>query len=145
LPEDRHALRIPAKGSDIVPHPFEGGDEVEHPDIGGTRVAFAMGRQVEEAEQVQPVVERDDHNVAATGKIAAVEGRQVVPGPGREPAAVQPHHHRPLPVVADRGRPDIDAQAIFALDAVVPLEEERLLVVQPAGALVLGTDQAIVS
>jgi hypothetical protein len=42
--------------------------------------------------------------------------------------AMQPHHDRTLPAVVESGRPDIQAQAIFALDSIIPVEQESRFV-----------------
>jgi hypothetical protein len=49
--------------------------------------------EVEESEDVQPVVDRHDDDVAEGGEVAAVE-RGATAAAGREPASVQPDHHR---------------------------------------------------
>src|SRR3546814_7690916 len=43
----------------------------------------------------------------------------------------------------ETGRPDVDAKAMFALDAVVPLENEGMFVAEATVALVLRGDEPI--
>ena len=131
LPEDHHVARVATEPRDVVAHPLEREHDVEHAGVAGARVFLAVGRQVQVPEDVQAVVERDDDDVAAPREPLAVVGLQLLARPVGEPAAVQPHHHRPLAPVEPR-RPDVDAQAVLARLPVVPLEHERLFVEGPA-------------
>ena len=89
------------------------------------------------------MVERHHHCIAPLCQRVAVKRRQIVSRTCREAAAVQPDEHRPTTPIADTGRPDIEAKAILALDAVVPLEDERLFVVQAPRSLVLRRHRTI--
>src|SRR3569623_2675564 len=66
-----------------------------------------------------------------------------MPRSGGNPAAVQPHQHGAAPSVGDARRPDEEAEAVLALRAVVPLEDEGLVVVEATGALVLRCNRTI--
>ena len=70
------------------------------------------GRRGGVAEDVEAVVDRDDDDVTSAGDVGAVV-EQHRSGAGLEAAAVEPHHHRPLGVVARR-RPDVEAEAVLA-------------------------------
>ena len=109
------------------------------------RVFFAVLRKIEKTQDIESVVQRHNDDVAAARQIFAVKHQSVVAGSGSESASMKPDHHRALFVVVDPGRPDIDPQAVFTLDAVLPLEHKRLFIVQASCALVLGTDVAIVA
>ena len=113
LTEDRHVAGIAAERGDVVAHPLEAGDDVAHARVAGVgELLAAKLREVHEAERVQPMRDADDHDVVLAGQVGAVirhhSGRA-----GRIAAAVQPHHHRPLPC-ADARRPDVQVEAVFA-------------------------------
>jgi hypothetical protein len=74
LAEDRDVAGIPAEGLDIVVHPLQGGHQVGGPGVAGVRVLGAVGREVERADDVQPVVHADSHDVAELGECLAVIG-----------------------------------------------------------------------
>ena len=114
LAEDRDVSRIAAERRDVLLDPAERGDDVEHADVAGVGplLAAAEIRQVEEPEQVQPVVDRHDDDVFLAREIGAVV-EQPVAGAAAEPAAVEPHHHRPI-ARAEAWREDVDAQTVFA-------------------------------
>ena len=76
--------------------------------------------EVQEPERAEPVVERDDHDVALLRERGAVVPRCVT-GSEHERAAVDPHHHRSLGVVA-RGRPHVEIEAVLAGDRFRPAE-----------------------
>jgi hypothetical protein len=78
------------------------------------------------------MIQRDDHHIAAAREVLPVVGSKFLTRARRVSAAVQPNHHGASSVIANRGRPDIDAQAIFALHAIVPGEHEGLFVVRPS-------------
>ena len=65
----------------------------------------------EEAERAEPVVDRDDDD-AVRRELGAVVVEGAVLG---EPAAVDPHEHRPPRVVAQRRGGDVQVQAILGL------------------------------
>ena len=70
LAEDRDVARIAAEARGVVAHPFERGDEIEHADIARLREALAAdGRQIEMAEDVEAVIDRDDHDVVAPARL----------------------------------------------------------------------------
>src|ERR1700679_1714075 len=79
------------------------------------------------------MVERNQDDIPASGQVLSVVGEQFLPGTRGISASMQPHHHGSLLVVVDGRRPDIEAQAVFSLDTVVPGKHERLFIVGPAG------------
>ena len=68
--------------------------------------------EVQEAERAEPVVDRDDDDVAVLREVRAVVPRHRARAEDVR-AAVDPHHHRPARVVA-RGRPHVEVEAVFA-------------------------------
>ena len=78
------------------------------------------------------MVERNDHHVAAAAQIFAVVRLQFLARTRGKSSAVQPHHHWPLPAVIHSGRPDVDAQTIFAGTPIVPIEHPCHFVIPPA-------------
>ena len=66
LAEDHHVARVAAEGFDVVVNPVERGDQVELTDVARVRVFRAAGEagEIEIAEQIQPMIERDEHDVA---------------------------------------------------------------------------------
>jgi hypothetical protein len=115
LPEDGDVARISAEPRDVVADPLECEHHVEHPDI--ARVGH-IGRtdiaKVEVAERVEPVADRDDHDVVARRQSRAVIA-EVVRRTGRETAAVQPDEHRARRASVERRSPDMHPEAILAV------------------------------
>ena len=70
-------------------------------------------RHVRVAENIQPVIDRNDDDVALGGEVVAVVDRH--PGrTARVAATVHPHHHRSCRSPLRRGNPDIEAQTVLA-------------------------------
>ena len=86
--------------------------------------------QMRVAEAREPVVHRDDDDVAEQGELAAVVHRSVG-GSGREAAAVERDEHGALAVVVDARRADVERQAVFAhaaaADVAIPHDELRVV------------------
>ena len=124
LAEHRDVVRVAAEIGDVVAHPLERRDDVEHAGV-GVGVAFAARvAEIEEPEQVEPVIEMHEHDVAHPHQVLPVVDREA----GRsadEAAAVQPHHHRPLAAVGERRRVDVQHQTVFAL-RLTAVEDEPL-------------------
>ena len=113
LAHDRDVLRIAAEARDIVAHPLKRADQIEIADIArGGELLAELFREVEIAEGVEAMVDRDDHNVALLGQIAPVIGGPVARPVGIA-AAVEPDHHRALAPIARRGGPHVEEQAIL--------------------------------
>ena len=112
LPEDRDVAGVATERGDVVAHEFQCRDDIEHANVGGGRPLAAVLGQVQEAEQVQAVVDRDRHHVVLPREFPALVD-PVAARTAAKAAAVQPHHDRP----ASRGRirrPDVHDQAVFA-------------------------------
>src|SRR5581483_341845 len=114
LAEYRHVAGVAAEGSDVVAHPLQGKDGVEHAGVAAAaELRPADIGEVQVAEGVEAVVDRDYDDVVAPGQVGAA-----VPafgaGPGGETAAVQPDHYRALAAI-DLRRPDVEDQAVLAL------------------------------
>ena len=105
---------IAAERGDVVAHPLQREHEVELPGIAAVGKARADPCEVEIAEHVQPVVDRDHHDVAAPAQPRAVADR-VGRAAERECAAVDIDHHRQARTGPGVGRPDVEEQAIFRL------------------------------
>jgi hypothetical protein len=113
LPEDQHAAGVAAEPIDILLDPFQGQHAVQHPRGRAVRIGAARNViEIEITEHVEPVVDRYDHHI-----LLHRHPHAVIPGrrsrPGREPAAMQPHHNGLLPreVVA----PYVQHEAVFRL------------------------------
>ena len=63
-------------------------------------------------EDVQSMIDRDDHHVATLRKPHAVVC-VARPGTGTKPAAVEPDQDRALAVIVERGCPDVEKQTVF--------------------------------
>ena len=64
----------PPNARDVVAHPFQRRDEIEHADVArlSAKRSPPMAAEIEVAEDVEPVVDRDHHDVAALREIGAV-------------------------------------------------------------------------
>src|SRR5262249_45097005 len=87
-----HASRVAAKGSDVLPDPFEGGYLIHNPVIaGGVMCAFrSQGRMGKEPKGAQPVIDSHDDRAFA-GEVLAVIGGKTAGAAGKA-SAVNPHH-----------------------------------------------------
>ena len=114
LAEDRDVAGVAAELGDVVAHPLRARGPGRAADVARVRqLRPAELGEIEVAERVQAMVDGDDHDVAAAAQARAV-GLDLVAGAAREGAAVEPDHHRPLRVVAQPGRPDVQVEAVFA-------------------------------
>src|SRR3546814_17933672 len=69
LAEKGDIAGIAAEGRDVPPHPLEREDQIELPRIAAVRETRIEPREIEIAERVQPVVDRDHDDIAAqTGR-----------------------------------------------------------------------------
>ncbi len=114
VPEDGDVIRIATELLDVVAHPGQCRYEVEHPGIARVgEVGAAEFGQVEVAEGVETMVHGDDDDVSAPAEACAV-GVDFVARAARIRSAVEPDHDRPPPAIAERGRPDVEMEAVFA-------------------------------
>src|SRR3954462_8837892 len=101
------------------------GDEVEDPAVPGMRPGGAANvLQMQKPENIEPVIDTDHDNIAATREIAAIGDRAVSRTIGKS-AAMQPHHDRPLVAVPQAGTPDIQRQAILRFRGRIRWAEKR--------------------
>ena len=138
LSENRYVLCVAAKRGYILVYPLKCRHEVEQAGIAGFGVFVAVGGKVEEAEDVETVVERDYHRITFLGKVETVVRGKFLSAACRIAAAVKPHHDGTLLAVVQARSPDVDPQAVFAGIAVVPVEGESVLVGTPAHTHRLG-------
>jgi hypothetical protein len=113
LAEDGDVGRISAECSDVVADPFECLHDVEHPGIARIGVLLTGNlAQIQVSEQIEAMVQRDDDDVAMAREVCAVVDDEAARRL-RIAAAMEPYHDR-TPSGAERGRPDVQTQAIFA-------------------------------
>ncbi len=111
LTGDGDLLRVTAECGDIVADPAQRGLLVGQAVV-ADRAGRPEQRVSQEAQRAQPVVDRDDHDVASGRQPARVID---VAAAIDEPAPVDPHHHRTFLAVLCTGRsPDVERQAVFA-------------------------------
>src|SRR5262249_17250906 len=113
--EDGYASRVTAKSLDILADPMERGHDVEHSRIAGGRIALPEISEVEITEDAQPMVDRDNHHIAAPSECGAVVTSKLIARTVHEAAAVQPDHHWPFPPISEPGSPQVEHQAVFVL------------------------------
>src|SRR4030095_6201092 len=104
-------------------------DDVEIADIARACIPLAIFRKIQIAEDSQPVVERDYYTIAAAAQFSPVVTRVLLAIAGDVASAMQPDHDRPLAVVVDACRPDIEPQAVFAGDSIITVDEKCQLVI----------------
>ena len=124
LAEDGDVAGIAAEGFDVVVNPLQRGHQVGHAGVAGVRVFGAVGRKIERAENVQPVIQADDHDVAELAQVLAVVGIGFHRGAVRESAAVHPDHDGLLHVRAEALRPDVQDLAVVVLQPVAMRKDE---------------------
>ena len=95
------------------------------------------------AQDIQPVVEGHDDHVMSAGQGPSVVRRPFLAVPAVESAAVEPDHDRPFAAVIDPWRPDIQAEAVFIRETVVPSRGKGLFVVVPAGPFALRAGRPV--
>ena len=113
LAEDHHAVRVPAEGPDMLANPFERADQVELPRIAAMAETLTERCQPAIAEQVEPVIDRDDHHIALFGKLRPMRQRvgDRAPIVG---TAMKIDHHRAARGRMGIRRPDVEEQAVLA-------------------------------
>src|SRR5215204_2994401 len=95
FPSDGDVVRITPEGGDLPLHPLQGRHLVQQRLIAGGRERLTGdGPAVQEAEDAQPVVERDNDHITAADELAAVV-EQLGASTGNVPATVDPDHDRP--------------------------------------------------
>ena len=115
LAKHHHVARVAAKLCDVVAHPFERKDDVEHAGVAGAgKVRPARVFERGESQHVEPMIDRDDHDVAASREVGAFGDRRRSRTSG-EASAMTPEHHRALAAITNRRRPHVENEAVFAL------------------------------
>lgn len=79
---------------------------------------------MQEPENIEPVIDADDSDIAVPRQIAAIGDRAVCRTISKR-AAMQPHHYGPLGAVPQAGRPEIQGQAILGFGRRVCGAEKR--------------------
>ena len=74
LAEDRHVGRVAAERSNFILHPLQRGNHVVEAEVALGLVALGEHRVGQVAECPEPIVDRDDHHVAARRERCAVVG-----------------------------------------------------------------------
>ncbi len=123
---------IAAEIGDVVANPAQRRHQVGHADvhrIGISRPAD-LG-QIEESEDIEAVIDRHLDDVMMPRHLRAFVRRQFVGRAEAETAAMKIDHHRTL--AGQARRPDVQLEHVFALVAVVPILNERLLDRTPHG------------
>ena len=126
LPADRDAPWVSSKGLDIVPYPLQGLHQILLTEVDGFGILSAQGGQVQIAQDVEAVIDRDHHDVSLPGQRRPFLGRQEDGGSGRITPAMEPDEYRALPAVQAR-RPDIEHLAILGTLFVLELEAEVIV------------------
>ena len=87
--EDGDIGRVSPEGFDIVPDPFQGLYDVQHAHHAGVLVFFSEGGQVQEAQDIQAVIQAHHNHILFGQSHAGVPcGRSRI-----KAAAVDPQHH----------------------------------------------------
>ncbi len=78
LTENRDVARVAAEARGVFAHPFQRQHQIKKADIAGPgKSLVADSRKIEVAEDVEPVVDGDDHDIVAPSEIGAVVARRV--------------------------------------------------------------------
>ncbi|MEH3107463.1 MAG: hypothetical protein PGN09_09320, partial [Sphingomonas fennica] len=114
----------PPKLAMLSCNPGERHHDVQH--AGVTRLAETGGDivQMGETEEVEPVIEADDHHVAARSQLRPVAACAAA---DHEEARMQPNHDRAQPIGGGIGRPDVKPLTILVLHARRRAPEAHLL------------------
>ena len=113
LAEHHYPVRITAECADMVAYPFQRTDKVELSGIAAVNKSLAERRKPSITEQVDPMVDADDHDIAFSGKVRTLRNR-ICDGPPIISAAMEIDHHRASRIRARIGRPDIEEETILA-------------------------------
>ena len=89
---DGHVVRVAAEGGDVLVNPAQSRGQVGDARVAGGLIGRVVLRQVQEAQDVQPVVDRHGDHVAVAGLIGAVVGQHLHGAAAGVAAAVEPDH-----------------------------------------------------
>ncbi len=111
FPSDGDVVWITPEGGDLLLDPLQCRHLVEERLVagGGERLA-GHGPAVQEAEDAQPVIDRDDDDVPAPNELAPVV-EPLGASPGNVPTTVDPDQYRPLSCRA--GCEDVEVEAVL--------------------------------
>ena len=126
LPADRDAPWVSSKGLDIVPYPLQGLHQILLTEVDGFGILSAQGGQVQIAQDVEAVIDRDHHDVSLPGQRRPFLGRQEDGGSGRITPAMEPDEYRTFPAVQARC-PHIEHLAVLGTLFVLELEAEVIV------------------
>ncbi len=94
LAEDRHVVGIATECLGVVAHPLQRGNLIGEAVVPRSRVVLGQHVASEEAKRAEAVVDADDHSALRCETVADVV--RLMGGAGREPATVEPDHHREI-------------------------------------------------
>ena len=141
--EDRYVVRIPAEAGYVLLHPAQRGHYVFHAKVSRVVILLAIVRQVEESEDIQPVVERYDHDAAVFTKVFRFIGIEFYGRATEEAASVQPDHNGLFLASINALGPNIDILAVLILRHPSVLDQYSHRLIGGAPALDRGRHLAI--
>jgi hypothetical protein len=113
LTEDHHVAGIAPELRDVVSDPMQGSNKIEETSVARTReIGSEYILEMAMSKDPEAVVDTDENDIASPGETRAVV-KQARAAASFETAPMQPHEDRSL-VCIGAGRPDVEAQAIFA-------------------------------
>ncbi len=119
LAEHRDVAGIAAEFVRVFAYPVQRLDQIQLPDIARPLQVFTADLgQVEIAEGIQPVIDRDHHYVAATAQVHAVIERAAA-GTVVVAAAVDVEQDRTLAPIVQPWRIHVEEQAVFAAGTIL--------------------------
>ena len=98
--------------------------QVRRPGVARVGVLRTVGRQIERAENVQAVIDADDHHVAELAEASAVVRVRLHRRAVGETAAMHPHHHGLLHRRCQVLRPDVQVLAVLVGDEVAMRKDQ---------------------
>ena len=104
--------------------PDQSGNQILVSRICGIFIFFSEWRQIEIAENIQPMIDRYCHNIPVLTQMVALISDMLDCGPGRKSAAVQPHHNRLLCLWIQALRPNVQILAVFILRPVAMTDKQ---------------------
>ena len=112
LSENGHVAGVSAESGNIVMHPLQRGHQVRNACIAGIGVLLSEGGHIKIAQDIQPVIDCDNHYIAVGCQCIALVGDLFNRGAVGVAAAMEPDHNRALAVIQPRC-PDIQELAVF--------------------------------
>ena len=96
LAENQHVVRVAAELGNVVMDPLQGHGQVQHAAVGAVGILLAEGGEVEEADDVQAMVDSHDDHIAKLAEVLAVIGNRLDGGAVGEAAAMEEDDDRLL-------------------------------------------------